>query len=317
MHEFSWHGSRHAEGTAVPSTRKASPSNQQSVSGVAESSFGEKFPHELKFHKLRCTPDQMYACIKNVRTTDDAQITINLMIFYELKDVEMMLDSTKDPIGDFINAVSADMVTFGASHTYESFQAATAHLSELAAFPILADRMRQVGFDLVKIVYRGFTASATLQDMHDQAIAKRTRLKLDADTHAMERVQTTKELQCKQERSRAEMDLEDSERRHKNSMLDLEAEQARRARDADHTQVLRHEAEREQASLDAQKARNDEALRFNETLSKLGVDLTAYLTVVGAKEPDHHIKIDGSGVGTNSAVSPALHFEVPSRTAHA
>ena len=153
--------------------------------------------------------------------------------------------------------------------------------------------------------------------MHDQAIAKRTRLKLDADTHAMERVQTTKELQCKQERSRAEMDLEDSERRHKNSMLDLEAEQARRARDADHTQVLRHEAEREQASLDAQKARNDEALRFNETLSKLGVDLTAYLTVVGAKEPDHHIKIDGSGVGTNSAVSPALHFEVPSRTAHA
>ena len=297
--------------------RRASSSNQSSGS---PSAYGEKFPHELKFWKLRCTPDQMYACIKNVRTTDDAQITINLMIFYELKDVEQMLDSTNDPIGDFINAVSADMITFGASHTYESFQAATARLSELAAFPILADRMRQVGFDALKIVYRGFTASATLQDMHDQAIAKRTRLKLDADTHSMEQAQTTKELQCKLERSRAEMDLEDSGRRHKNSMLDLEAEQARNARDADHAQALRHEAERERASLDALRARNEEALRFNETLSKLGVDLTAYLTVVGAKDPDHHIKIDGVGIGANgagTAASPAFHFEVPSRTTRA
>merc|ERR1719487_1648325 len=107
----------------------------------------------------------------------------------------------------------------------------TAQLSDLSAFPILAGRMRQTGFSLLKIVYRGYSASDKLQSMHDEAIAKRTKLKLEADTRSMEQAQQSMELQCKQERSRQEMDLEAAERRHKNEMLDLEAEQARAARD--------------------------------------------------------------------------------------
>ena len=125
-------------------------------------------PHALNFTKLRCMPDQMYVSVKGVRTTDDAQITVHLMLFYELKHIEAMLDATNDPIGDFINAVSADVMTFGSANTYESLMAATAALSDLESFPILAGRMQQTGFELLKIVYRGYSASGTLQSMHDQ-----------------------------------------------------------------------------------------------------------------------------------------------------
>jgi len=277
VHEFSWHGSISAR------------TGQGSKTG---SPGDEKVPHALKFSKLRCMPDQMYVTVKGVRTTDDAQVTIHLMVFYELKHIERMCDSTNDPIGDFINSASADVMTFGAANTYESLLQRTKELSDLATFPILGGRMQQVGFELLKIVNRGYTASETLQSMHDEAIAKRTKLKLEADTRAMEQTQAALELQCKQERSRAEMDLEEAERRHRIAMSDL-----------DHTQALRHTAEDAQARLETQRALNEEEQRFCEGLKQLEVDLTQYLCVRDQKEPDHHIKVDG-------AAAPSLHLEV-------
>jgi len=171
VHDFSWHGSVNA--LTGRGSKTGSPGD-------------EKVPHALKFTKLRCMPDQMYVSVKGVRTIDDALVTIHLMLFYELRSIETMLDSTNDPIGDFINATSADVMTFGATNTYESLLSNTAQLSDLAAFPILSGRMAQVGFSLLKIVYRGYSASDTLQSMHDTSIARRTQLKLDADTRAME-----------------------------------------------------------------------------------------------------------------------------------
>ena len=291
IHEFSWHGSV-SERTGKGS-KTGSPGD-------------EKVPHALQFSKLRCMPDQMYVSVKGVRTTDDAQITVHLMIFYELKRVEQMLDATNDPIGDFINATSADVMTFGASNTYESLLQKTTQLSEVEAFPILASRMQQTGFELLKIVYRGYSASDTLQSMHDQAIAKRTKLKLDADTRAMEQQQMHLDLQCKQERSKAEMDLEAAQHRHKAELKDMEAQQARTGRDADELQAQRHLAERERLALEAKRARNDEDLRYDEALKALGVDLTQLLCVTNQREPDHHIKVEGGAASQ-------LHLEMPAR----
>ena len=280
VHQFSWHGS-------------LSPSGKGSKTG---SPGDEKVPHALNFDKLRCMPDQMYVSVKGVRTTDDAQVTIHLMLFFELKHVEQMLDSTNDPMGDFISATSADVMSFGAANTYEALLQRTAQLSDEATFPILASRMAQVGYKLLKIVYRGYSASETLQTMHDQAIAKRTKLKLEADTRSMEQAQQALELQCKHERSRAEQALEAAARKHQAEMAD-----------GDHTQALRHSAEREQAALEATRAKNEEELRVNQELKTLGVDLTQYLCVSAQKEPDQHIRVDSGAAPT------ALHLEVPRR----
>lgn len=297
VHEFSWHGTKSEE------TGKGSKTGAPGV---------EKVPHALKFHKLRQMPDQTYISVKSVRTVDDAQVTVHLMVFYELKDVERMLDSTSDPMGDFVNATSADVMKFGADNTYESLLQRTAQLSDVATFPILAGRMAQTGFELLKIVYRGYSAGDALQTMHDQSIAKRTKLKLDADTRQMEQAHMSMELGCKQERSKAEMELEASSRRHQNSMLDLEAEQRRQAADADHAQNLRHEAEKDTARIEALRQRLDEELRFNERLKALGVDLTQYLCVREQKEPDHHIRLEGgASASLASGVAPAqLHLEL-------
>ena len=45
-----------------------------------------------------------------VRTADEALITVQLMVFFELDDIEKMLLQTHDPIADFINAVTADII---------------------------------------------------------------------------------------------------------------------------------------------------------------------------------------------------------------
>lgn len=69
----------------------------------------------------------------------------------QLINIEQMLDATNDPIGDFINAISADVMSFGAANTYESMLHNTAVLGETASFPTVVDRMKECGFKLLKV----------------------------------------------------------------------------------------------------------------------------------------------------------------------
>src|SRR5262249_11372783 len=82
LHTFSWHASKGGH------------------LGV------QKVPNGLVFQKLWLMPDQMYHDVVDVRTADDAVLTVRLMIFFELVDIERMLDTTHDPIGDFVNAAT-------------------------------------------------------------------------------------------------------------------------------------------------------------------------------------------------------------------
>merc|ERR1712000_756541 len=77
-------------------------SHQFEWHGTDRNNKTKKVPKGLKFTKLRVIPDQMYYNINDVRSKDDALITVKLMIFFELKDIERMLDRTHDPIADFI-----------------------------------------------------------------------------------------------------------------------------------------------------------------------------------------------------------------------
>ena len=101
LHEFVWHGTDRNNKT-------------------------KKIPGGLRFTNLRVIPDQFYYntadvrsipnlkliqylevyifsyAVLQVRTKDDALISVKLMLFFELKDIERMLNQTTDPIGDFI-----------------------------------------------------------------------------------------------------------------------------------------------------------------------------------------------------------------------
>src|SRR6185369_4457665 len=156
-HEFCWHG--------------ADPLNPQ-----------RKIPRALKFTKLRIIPDQMYFDVREVRTADDALLVVKLMVFFELADIERMLDQTHDPIADFVNALSADVIDFAAERTFEQFKEGTGRLNELEQYGNLTGRAERIGYRINKVVYRGYFASEKLQSMHDGAIETRTSLQLQAET---------------------------------------------------------------------------------------------------------------------------------------
>ena len=54
----------------------------------------------MSFYKLRTVPDQMRFTVAGVRTQDDALLDIKFMIFYQLEDIDKMLNATHDPTGD-------------------------------------------------------------------------------------------------------------------------------------------------------------------------------------------------------------------------
>lgn len=51
-----------------------------------------------------------------------------------------MLDSTHDPIGDFANAASADVIRFTAENSFEEFVRRSGELNDVSAFPMLLER---------------------------------------------------------------------------------------------------------------------------------------------------------------------------------
>jgi hypothetical protein len=92
LHEFTWHGSH--------------PNDPSRF-----------IPKGNIFQQLCQVPSQFYYNVRDVRTKNDTLITVKLMLFYELVDVNTMLNLTHDPIADMINAVSSDIVSFASQRT--------------------------------------------------------------------------------------------------------------------------------------------------------------------------------------------------------
>ena len=193
IHEFSWHGE--------------DPNNKT-----------RKVKGALQFKLLRVIADQFYYNVPEVRTKDDTQITVKLMVFFELIDVVKMLDNTHDPIADFINAVCSDTIQYCSGLSYEEFVENTSQMNELSTFKQLTSRSLNIGYRINKVVFRGFHSSDALQSMHAKAIHERTRLRLEADTEDHRQKTLDIQLLKEEERSIKERELEREKDEHKRSM---------------------------------------------------------------------------------------------------
>jgi len=209
IHEFNWHGE--------------DPSNKT-----------RKIKGALKFKLLRIIADQMYYNIPEVRTRDDTMITVKVMIFFQLVNIDKMLDNTADPIADFINACCSDVIQYLATLSYEEFVDNTQKLNDIRTYKTLTTRAEMIGYSIGKVVFRGFHSSDALQNMHDKAIHERTRLRLEADTE--DHRQKTLDLQLAKE----------EERGVKQRELVWEREEHRRMMDREkHTETLRLQIDQE------------------------------------------------------------------------
>jgi hypothetical protein len=261
-----------------------------------------KVPRGLVFQKLWMLPDQMYHDVTDVRTADDAVLTIRLMLFFELLDITTMLETTHDPIGDFVNAATSDVVDFTGRHDFESFKRNTDKLNELETYRQLIGRSAQCGYRINKVVYRGYGAPDRLQQMHDQAIEARTRLQLDRATEeqaqALENFRLDSQMlragkRRGEQTSEVEHELELAHRKQEGDLLDRESRLAFQRQQAQLEAELR---QRLQDQSDGQRRGHLAALR------DLGLDLTAYLTQGRA---DRVIELRGAHESTHVHLDPA------------
>ncbi|HEX4613505.1 MAG TPA: hypothetical protein VH092_35310 [Urbifossiella sp.] len=276
MHTFAWHGS---------------DGGSQGQKKVAKG---------LVFQKLWLMPDQMYHDVPEVRTADDAVLTIKLMVFFELLDIDRMLEATHDPIGDFINAATSDVVDFCGRRTFEEFKHETGRLNELEAYRQLTARAAQNGYRVNKVVYRGYAAPDRLQAMHDQAIESRTKLQLERATE--EQAQTLEDFKLNAQMNRAVR-----RRTEQTAEVEAEIELARKRQEAELRQkeaersAVREQRRRDaEADLDVRRQADDRQRQHLAALREMGVDLTAYLTQGRA---DRVIELRGKGA------TPHLHLD--------
>jgi hypothetical protein len=73
-------------------------------------------------------------------------------------------------------------------------------LNELENYTKLVERGKQIGFDITKVVFRGYFASEKLQRMHDTSIQTRTNLKIQFESELQAQEQLA--LNVKNEMSR-------------------------------------------------------------------------------------------------------------------
>ncbi|XP_062521520.1 uncharacterized protein LOC134196423 [Corticium candelabrum] len=249
MHEFSWHGPDKTNKTKL-------------------------IPNQWRFTKLKVVPDQFYY---NVRTVDDALVKVKMMLFYEIKDIELMLQETKDPIADMANAVTADVIAFASQLTYEDFLEQTGKLNELGSFPQLVKRTKAIGYHISKAVYRGYQAPAQLQRMHDDANERRTKLKLSVEQVEQDQEMTDLKLESELDtlKMQHKLKMEQEEHKHKLNLEELEHKIA--MEDREHENHMQQMILERQSELEMKQNTNNQMVDYLRQLKSLGVDLTEYL----------------------------------------
>lgn len=265
LHEFCWHG--------------ADPDRPD-----------RKIPRGLRFTKLRVIPDQMYFDVADVRTSDDALLTVRLMVFFELKDIERMLDQTHDPIADFINALSADVIDFAAALSFEQFKEQTESLNELATYRQIVQRAERIGYQINKVVYRGYHANNRLQEMHDHAIEARTQLHLEAETERQSQELADMKVSREAQRAIQQRAMEQAEVEHQNRLAQMKHEETMRQKRAQLDAELDGQRRHAELSIERRRAANAEQLTLWQQMRTMQVDLTRYL-VAQYQNPDRLIRI--------------------------
>jgi hypothetical protein len=273
LHDFSWHG--------------ADPANPR-----------RKIPAALNFRKLRVIPDQLYFDAEDVRTGDDAVLTVKLMVFFELVDIDTMLDQTHDPVADFINAVTADVIDFVAGGTFEQFKERTDAMNDLATYKQLTARAGRIGYRINKVVYRGYQATAKLQSMHDGAIEARTKLKLEAETEGQAQDLSDMKIARERQRTEQQQQMQLAANEHMCRMNRATHEEKLRQGQAEAAAELAKVTGRRAAGLQHTDARYRQRVAFLKEVEGLNVDMTRFL-VARHERPDKRIRVDGNAARLN------------------
>lgn len=261
LHEFQWHG--------------VDPKNKTHY-----------IPKLNCFTKLRIIPDQFYYNVDDTRTVDDALVKVKLMMFYELTNLDQMLDSTVDPMADFINCLCADVVAHVAKKTYLEFIEQAGELNDLNHFPRLVERCRDIGYTVTKVVFRGYHAHDKLQRMHDSAIAQRTELKLSYEKEEQEQALVDSKLNADLNRMEQEQKMEREALQNQQEMEKAKLIHTLQLEKQKHQQISLKELQEHRARMQARQSDDEQKVTHLTGLSDMGVNVHSLLLsqVAGPRE---------------------------------
>merc|ERR1711904_613665 len=110
--------------------------------------------------------------------------------------------------------MGSDVIEFVAGKSFEQFKAATDQLNNLSVYQQLTSRAKGIGFEVTKVVFRGYGAPQRLQRMHDDAIERRTKLALDRENEDQEQKMQDMKLAREEERLRKRQKMEKETKAH-------------------------------------------------------------------------------------------------------
>ena len=149
-----------------------------------------------------------------------------------------------------------------------------------------------MGYRISNVVYRGYGAPASLQQMHDQAIEARTRLQLERATEEQAQQLEDFKLESQLARSAKRRSEQADEVRHEME-LNSEKQEAERANKEAQADLVRELQSKSHQQADEAKQRQNETHQAHlQVLKEMGVDLTTYLTQGRA---DQVIELRGDG----------------------
>lgn len=223
--------------------------------------------------RLSLMQQNMEVDIKDVRSSDDCELTVRMILFYRLTNIEQMLNTTQDPTGDLINAMCADVISRVAESTFENFVERSSELNDLSSFPALTKRAPAIGFEVVKVVYLGYVGNETMERMCDTAITARTRQKLNIEKRQQELLLEEYTLNKQQEVDEKQRTLNQIRQEHQLGLQELEQ-----------THASDQELRADSLVREHKKVMHQEQSRKLDVLKENGVELTKYMVAMKQAE---------------------------------
>merc|ERR1711939_665748 len=251
------------------------------------------------FNVLKTLPDQFEVTIPRLRSLDNAEVSMNVMVFMQLVDVQKLLNSTHDPVTDLKVSITADLTEFVSKCTLDQLKERTHELSDLKMFRQSTQRADQIGYKVSKVTYRGYGFSREIDNMLKQNLVDETKLKIEKETAV--KAQDIEDMKASR---KVDRDLKRKEAEVTTNKLDLDIERTR----ADQRRaVTSADAEQRRAAKSAAMA--DEIAKL-EKLEAMGVDLTQYLVSQQRKPADKEVRITND----SAEKAPILHMHVDDRS---
>jgi len=183
----------------------------------------------------------------------------------------------------FHSAMCADVIQFAGRLSFQEFVSESNKLNKTETFSQLVQICEKIGYKLNKIVYRGYTVTIKLQEMHDRNIENRTNMRLLDEVQAMEQKLKTFKLDKEQARTEKKNELADMKEKHIQEKASLIASHEGEMESKSHSLGLQINKMSQDSAHAIQSEKNKLQEDYMTQLRELGVDLTQYLKT---KQPE-------------------------------